>query len=174
VDSGQDKYERLEKLHLRIDEEDIESDIGRVADSAIIARLCRDCGIEAPWELWAGEHWALDEVRLAPPGSVYTGSPRAAPPEPGPEESGRAERRPAAPEASEPEPEVPKPEAPTPEPPQSAADAAEPDEAEPPDPHEVRMRARLAQAMGSGAWIRVLQTDPALAGYVRSRLNNSS
>jgi hypothetical protein len=62
-ESGADEYERVQKLDARIDEEDIESDIGRIADSAIIARLYKDCGVEAPWELWAGEQWALNEVR---------------------------------------------------------------------------------------------------------------
>jgi hypothetical protein len=36
------------------------------------------------------------------------------------------------------------------------------------------MKARLAMAMCSGAWIRVLQTDPMIASYVQSRLNDSS
>jgi hypothetical protein len=36
------------------------------------------------------------------------------------------------------------------------------------------MKARLTMAMHSGGWMQVLQTDPALAVYVRSRLINSS
>ena len=36
------------------------------------------------------------------------------------------------------------------------------------------MKARLAMALRSGAWMQVLQTDPALASYVHSRLYNSS
>jgi hypothetical protein len=36
------------------------------------------------------------------------------------------------------------------------------------------MKARLAMALSSGAWMQVLQTDPALAVYVRTRLNDSS
>ena len=200
-------HERLQKLDARIDEEDIESDIGRLADSAIIARLCKDCGVAAPWKLWAGEHWALEEVRRKPPGSVYagsprTGSPRTDAPEPGPEEVEPVEAKPPEPEPLQPKPDEPAesaPEPPEPEPepvepvevkppepeplqPQadeSAASAAEPPQPEPPkpepdNPYETRMKARLAMAMHSGAWLQVLQTDPVLATYVRSRLNNSS
>ena len=160
-------HERLQKLDARIDEEDIESDIGRIADSAIIARLCQDCGVAAPWKLWAGEHWAQEEVRRKVPGSVYAGSPAATPPEPGPEEVETVEVKPPQPEPLQPQadesaasaPELPEPEPPKPE---------------PDNPYEARMKARLAMAMHSGAWLQVLQTDPVLATYVRSRLNNSS
>jgi hypothetical protein len=166
-ESGGDEYERLEKLDLRIDEEDIESDIGRIADSAIIARLCKDCGVEAPWKLWAGEQWALEEVRLKPPGSAYAGSPPAAPTEPGPQEV-----EPVGAKQSQPEPLHPKAD----EPAASAAKLPEPEppRPEPDNPYEARMKARLAMALRSGAWMQALQTDPVLAVYVRSRLNNSS
>jgi hypothetical protein len=43
--SAGDRAERLEKLDARIDQEDIESDIGRIADSAIIARLLKARGL---------------------------------------------------------------------------------------------------------------------------------
>jgi hypothetical protein len=197
-----DRAERLEKLDARIDEEDIESDIGRLADSAIIARLCRDCGVAVPWELWAGEHWAQDEIRLEPEGSAYAGWSPAAAPEPGPEEAEPVEAKPPQPEPPEAKAEPPAES--TPERPEPEAAAVEPVEAEPPrpeplqpqaedtpasaperpqpepvklepdNPHEARMKARLAMAMCSGAWIRVLQTDPMLASYVQSRLNDSS
>ena len=85
--SAGDRAERLEKLDARIDQEDIESDIGRIADSAIIARLCKDCGVAVPWDLWAGEHWAQEEIRRKPPGSAYAGWPPEAPPETGPVEA---------------------------------------------------------------------------------------
>ena len=174
-------HERLQKLDARIDEEDIESDIGRIADSAIIARLCQDCGVEAPWKLWAGEHWAQEEVRRKVPGSPFARPPVA---EPEPAEMPEAEPEPeeAKPEAAAAKPEAAEP--PEPEPLQSqaaepAASAAEPPEPEPPrpepdSPYETRMKARLAMAMHSGAWLQVLQTDPVLATYVRARLNNSS
>ena len=148
-------HERLQKLDARIDEEDIESDIGRIADSAIIARLCKDCGVAAPWELWAGEHWALEEVRLEPPGSAYAGSPAAAPPEPGPEEVEPVEARP--------EPEEARPE--EPKPPEPKAEEAKPEEpAVPPmrnidrfrtpehqrELEEYRARIRARYPLGSG------------------------
>ena len=174
-------HERLQKLDARIDEEDIESDIGRIADSAIIARLCKDCGVAAPWKLWAGEHWAQEEVRRKVPGSPFARPPVA---EPEPAEMPEAEPEP---EEAKPEPAAAKPEAaepPEPEPLQSqaaepAASAPERPEPEPPkpepdNPYEARMKARLAMAMHSGAWLQVLQTDPVLATYVRARLNNSS
>jgi hypothetical protein len=174
-------YERLQKLDARIDEEDIESDIGRIADSAIIARLCQDCGVEAPWKLWAGEHWAQEEVRRQVPGSPFARPPVA---EPEPAEMPEAEPEP---QEAKPEPAAAKPEAaepPEPEPLQPQADEPaasaperpepEPPKPEPDNPYETRMKARLAMAMHSGAWLQVLQTDPVLATYVRSRLNNSS
>ena len=174
-------HERLQKLDARIDEEDIESDIGRIADSAIIARLCQDCGVAAPWDLWAGEHWAQEEVRRQVPGSPFARPPVAEPEpaempevEPEPEEA-KPEPAAAKPEAAEP----PQPEPLQPQADESAASAAERPEPEPPkpepdNPYEARMKARLAMAMHSGAWLQVLQTDPVLATYVRSRLNNSS
>jgi len=198
-----DRAERLEKLDARIDEEDIDSDIGRIADSAIIARLLKDCGVAVPWELWGGEHWAQEEARLEPQGSVYAGSRYTASPESGPEEVEPVEVKPPQPEPLQPQaeasaasaPERPEPgpeeverveaESPRPEPLQpeaedSTASAPERPEPEPPpkpepdNPYEARMKARLAMALRSGAWMQVLQTDPVLAGYVRSRLNNSS
>jgi hypothetical protein len=199
---GGDRAERLEKLDARIDEEDIDSDIRRLADSAIIARLLQDCGVAVPWDLWAGEHWAQEEIRLEPAGSAYAGWSPAAPPEPGPEEAEPVEAKPPQPEPPEAKAEPPAES--TPERPEPEAAAVEPVEAEPPrpeplqpqaedtpasaperpqpepvkpepdNPHEARMKARLAMAMCSGAWIRVLQTDPMLASYVQSRLYNSS
>jgi hypothetical protein len=197
-----DRAERLEKLDARIDEEDIDSDIGRLADSAIIARLLQDCGVAVPWDLWAGEHWAQEEIRLEPAGSAYAGWSPAAPPEPEPEEAEPVEVKspqpaPLQPKADEPvasaaEPPEPRPdevesieaEPPRPEPLQPEAEAPtasaperpepEPPEPEPDNPYEARMKARLAMALHSGAWIRVLQTDPMLASYVQARLNDSS
>jgi hypothetical protein len=197
-----DRAERLEKLDARIDEEDIESDIGRLADSAIIARLCKDCGVAVPWDLWAEEHWAQDEIRLEPEGSAYAGWSPAAPPEPGPEKVEPVEAEPPQPEPPQPKAndfeasasELPEPgpeevepveaEPPRPEPLQPEAEDStasdpeqpepEPPEPEPDNPYEARMKARLAMALCSGAWIRVLQTDPMLASYVQARLNDSS
>jgi hypothetical protein len=75
--------------------------------------------------------------------------------------------------------EPPRPELLQPKADESAASAPErpepePPEPEPDDPYEARMKARLAMVLCSGAWMQVLQTDPMLAGYVRSRLYNSS
>ena len=68
--------------------------------------------------------------------------------------AGRAAKNPSKQPEERPEPEPPKP--------------------EPGNPYEAGMKARLARAVRSGAWMQVLQTDQALAGYVRSRLNDSS
>ena len=171
-DNDYDSSERLEKLDERIDEEDIESDIGRIADSAIIARLCKDCGVEAPWEDWEGEHWALEEARQKPPGSVYAGSRPAAPPAPEPPQPGPEAVEPVEAKPSQPE----RPQAKTDQP---AADGPKPPDPEPPTPepdhpHVARMKVALARAMRSGAWMHVLQTDQMLAGYVQTVLNKHS
>ncbi len=166
-ESGEDSYERLEKLNARIDEDDIESDLGFLADSALVDRLCKDCGVEAPWEDWDGEHWAEEEVRDKPPGSVFAGARQSAAPEAGAEEIEPVEDEPPQPEPLQPKAD------------EKAASAAEPPEPEPaspePDnPRETMMKARLVMAMRSGAWLMALQMDPMLAEYVRQLLNNSS
>ncbi len=174
AESGEDTYERVEKIDARIDEEDIESDLGFLADSALVDRLCKDCGVEAPWDLWAGENWALEEVRLGPPGSVFAGLARSAPPETGAEEDEPVEADLPEPEPLEPEADEPAASAPEPEPPEPELPEPEPPKPEPDTSFEAQMKARLVMALRSGAWVMALQMDPRLASYVYSRLNDSS
>ena len=163
-----------EALHERLNEEDIERDLDIRPTSDLFGRICQDLGIQPDWERLGRMFWALEEIRRNVPGSRFTGPPKPAP-EPAaakPEEPAPPEAKPLQPQADEaaasaaerPEPEPPEPEPPEPEPPKP----------EPDSPYETRMKARLAMAMHSGAWLQVLQTDPVLATYVRSRLNNSS
>ncbi len=159
-----EEFERREKLETRLDEDDIESDLGRLADSALVDRLCKDCGVEAPWDLWDGEHWALEEAQQEPPGSVFAAARRNAAPEPGPEAVEPVEAEPPEPEPLLPEVAEPAARAPEPEPPKP----------EPDSPHEAQMKARLEMALRSGAWVMALQMDPILASYLHSRLLNSS
>jgi hypothetical protein len=164
-EAKEDALETLyEALYERLDEEDIERDLDICATSELFGRICQDLGVEPDWERLGRMFWALEEARSNVPGSRFTG-PAKAPPEP-------AETEPEEAEPPEPEPLQPAAD----EPAASAAERPEPEppEPEPDNPHEARMKARLAMAMCSGAWIRVLQTDPMLASYVQSRLNNTS
>ncbi len=162
-----EEFERREKLEARLDEEDIESDLGRLADSALVDRLCKDCGVEAPWDLWDDEYWALEEVQLEPQGSVFAAERQRAAPEPEPEAVEPVAAEP--PRAELMQPQVAEPAARAPEPPEP-----EPAKPEPDTPHEAQMKARLATALRSGAWVMALQMDPILASYLHSRLINSS
>ncbi len=151
----------LEALYERLKDEDIDQDLSRCPVSAILGRLCDYLEIQPLWQRWRREPWAMDEARRKVPGSPYAEPPPA---EPKPAEAGPepVEAESSQPEAAEPAasaPELPEPEPPKPE---------------PENPYEARMKARLAMALHSGAWMQVLQTDPMLAGYVRSRLYNSS
>jgi hypothetical protein len=176
-DAKEEALETLyEALYERLDEEDIERDLDICATSELFGRICQDLGIEPDWERLRRAFWALEEIRRNVPGSRFTGPPKAEPePAEMPEaKSEPAEAGPEAVEAGPPQPEPLQPEAD--EPAASAPERPEPEapKPEPDNPYETRMKARLAMALHSGAWIRVLQTDPMLASYVQSRLNNSS
>jgi hypothetical protein len=164
----------LEALYERLGDEDIDQDLGRCPVSEILGRLCDYLEIPPPWERWRREPWAMDEARRKVPGSPYAEPPPAAA---AAEPEAKPEPAEAGPEPVEVEPPQPEPLQPEPdEPAASAPERPEPEPAkpEPDNPYEARMKARLAMAMRSGAWIRVLQTDPMLASYVQTRLNNSS
>ncbi len=171
-ESGEDSYERLEKLNARIDEDDIESDLGYLADSALVDRLCKDCDVEAPWDRWDGEHWAQEEARTKPPGSVFTGARRSEAPEAGMDagEPVEAEASQAGPPRAEPvQPEAAAPAATAPEPPE-----AKPPSPEPGAPYDAAMEARMIMALRTGGWLVALQRDPRLASYIQARLLNRS
>jgi hypothetical protein len=82
---SRDEFSLLSKMHDRLKEEDIERDLARYPLSELIARICRDLGIEPVWELWETEYWALEEARLKPPGSPYARPPASEPEKPKPE-----------------------------------------------------------------------------------------
>jgi len=154
-----------ETLYERLDEEDIERDLDICATSDLFGRICQDLDIQPDWQRLGRMFWAMEEIRRKVPGSRFTEPPKPAPEaaETKPEEpEPPAEPKPLRPQAEEPAASAPEP--PDPEPPKP----------EPDSPYETGMKGRLAMAMHSGAWLQVLQTDPMLAAYVRSRLNNSS
>ncbi len=167
-----EEFERREKLEARLDEEDIESDLGIIADSALVDRLCKDCGVEAPWDFWEDEHWALEEARHEPPGSVFAGARRSAAPEAEPDAAEPVEAEP--PEAAVLQAEAEAPAVSAPEPAEPEMPEPEPPKPEPDNSFEAQMKARLVVALRSGAWVMALQMDPRLASYVYSRLNDSS
>ena len=70
----------LAALAERLADEDIEQDLGRCPTSEILGRLCGNLKIQPLWQLWGGEHWALEEARRKVPGSPY-GEPPATEPE---------------------------------------------------------------------------------------------
>ena len=94
----------------RLDEEDIERDLDRCPPGELIARVCREYGIELDREFWRQHQWALEEAGLKSPGSPYATEPEPEPLEPEP-----AEAKPPEPEVLKP-PEVksPDPAAPLP------------------------------------------------------------
>ena len=116
-------------LFRRLEEEDIERDLGRCPQSELVGRLCGDLKIQTPWERWDTEHWAKEEARLKVPGSPYPRPPAA---EPEPAEAPEAKPKPEAarpePAAAKPE-EVgpPEPEPEVPKPPEPAAEEAKPE-----------------------------------------------
>jgi hypothetical protein len=174
-DAKEEALETLyEALYERLDEEDIERDLDICPTSELFGRICQDLGIEPDWERLGRAFWALEEARNNMPGSRFTGRPKAKPAEVPEAKPEPAEAGPEAVEAGSPQPEPLQPEAD--EPAASAPERPEPEapKSEPDSPYEAGMKARLAMALRSGAWIRVLQTDPMLASYVQSRLYNSS
>jgi hypothetical protein len=112
-------YDLDRELSERLDEEDIERDLGRCPTGELVGRVCRDIGIEPDWDLWRTDHWAVEEARLKPPGSPYAVPPE--PEEPKPETAKPPEPEPEAAKPPEPEPEAAKPEAPAAQPTRSLA-----------------------------------------------------
>jgi hypothetical protein len=48
-------------LRERLDEADIDDDLGKLKISEIIVRICRDLRIEPDWKLWREEAWFIEE-----------------------------------------------------------------------------------------------------------------
>ncbi len=106
------EIERQQALHealaARLEEEDIEQDLGHRPTSELVGRLCDDFRVKPLWQRWGTQHWALEEVRREVPGSPFADLPPAVEPEPAaivPEEPKLPE--PAMAEAQPEEPAVP-------------------------------------------------------------------
>jgi hypothetical protein len=48
-------------LRERLDEADIDDDLGKLEISEIVERICRDLRIEPDWKLWREEAWFIEE-----------------------------------------------------------------------------------------------------------------
>jgi hypothetical protein len=48
-------------LRERLDEADIDDDLGKLPISEIVERICRDLRIEPDWKLWREEAWFIEE-----------------------------------------------------------------------------------------------------------------
>ena len=151
-----DKELRLyDELAERLEDDDIEHDLGEISRGEMAVRICQDLRIEPALELWEDSHWAREEVRRKVPGSPFAGRSEAEPEQ--------AEAQEAEPEEARPEPEAAKPEEaelPKPEPPGLKPGEPEPEApAVPPrrnidwyrtpehqrelEEHRARMRARI-------------------------------
>ncbi|HWK44213.1 MAG TPA: hypothetical protein VNT30_05820, partial [Stellaceae bacterium] len=69
--SGIKAYQLERELRERLEDEDVETDIGDHPIGAIIARICWDLGLDPNWRRWAEDHWAVQEARTKAPGSPY-------------------------------------------------------------------------------------------------------
>jgi len=57
----------------RLDNEDIYGDVLTRPMGEIVARICRDLGLDPDWSRLAQEAWAEAEIAAAPPGSPFAG-----------------------------------------------------------------------------------------------------
>ncbi|HWK43148.1 MAG TPA: hypothetical protein VNT30_00400, partial [Stellaceae bacterium] len=69
--TGIKAYQRERELRERLEDEDVETDIGSHPIGEIIARICWDLGLDPNWRRWAEDHWAVEEARTKAPGSPY-------------------------------------------------------------------------------------------------------
>jgi len=69
--TGIKAYQRERELRERLEDEDVETDIGDHPIGEIIARICWDLGLDPNWRRWAEDHWAVQEARTKAPGSPY-------------------------------------------------------------------------------------------------------
>ena len=144
-DDDFDLYGLQRALSERLDEDDIERDLDRCPRGELIARICRELGIEPDWDLWRQHDWALEEARLKPPGSPYAEPPAPDPDraKPEPEEAKPAEAKAEEPKPPEIKPEEPPPEAPA-EPPKRNIDwYRTPEHQRELEEHKARVIARL-------------------------------
>ena len=69
--AGYTGYHLEAALSSRLEDEDVQRDIGRQPLGAIAARICRDLRLDPDWRRWEAEYWALEEIRTKATGSPY-------------------------------------------------------------------------------------------------------
>lgn len=78
--SDDEGYEHLlDDLFERMDEYEEFADFAEDPVSALVGGICRGLGIEPCWRDYVNEPWAIEEIRLKPPGSVYADWPEGDP-----------------------------------------------------------------------------------------------
>jgi hypothetical protein len=70
------------KLHVRLEEPEFYPDLTDAPLGEMVARICRDLGLDPDWRRWEDEPWARAEAAAKTPGSPYA--------EPSPERGRRA------------------------------------------------------------------------------------
>jgi hypothetical protein len=66
-------------MNLRLERDDIAQEAGRLPTEMLIARVCRDLGIDPDWDQWQGEDW-LEGDDDAPPAPCPICQPATPPP----------------------------------------------------------------------------------------------
>jgi hypothetical protein len=70
--AGTERSENLlSDLDERLDDPDIDAELGQRSLGEIAARICKDLGLEPDWRLWAEEDWAIEEAQTRPKGSPF-------------------------------------------------------------------------------------------------------
>jgi hypothetical protein len=70
--SDADEGDRLSgEASERLEHDDIYGDLQKYSTGEIIARVCRDLGLDPDWSQWAQEAWAQEEVRSGAAGSPF-------------------------------------------------------------------------------------------------------
>ncbi len=65
--------ERLDEAREYLERGDEDFDLEGLPTGLVIARICRDMGLEPDWARWAQADWAVEEARDRPRGSPYAG-----------------------------------------------------------------------------------------------------
>jgi len=78
--------DQVERLMLeacdRLDDDDIYRDVQTRPVGELVARICKDLGLDPDWERLSQEAWAQEEMATAPPGSPFITMPEGARPPP--------------------------------------------------------------------------------------------
>src|SRR6185437_7233157 len=74
----------LADLDERLHDGDEEADFADRPIGELVARICRDLGIDPDWSRFEAEDWAIEEARAQTPGSPFADPPDAPPDPPRP------------------------------------------------------------------------------------------